>query len=275
VVAFPLSVIALARQSLPAWVFMWLFAFAIYAGCKWLTWWTAPAGAPWPRQLGYLLLWPGMDASAFLFAKAEQTPAGRDWILAAAKFTVGAALVWVAAALLHFGPDLLRGWVALVGIVFVLHFGVFHLLSLAWQLAGRCARPLMDWPILATSVSDFWGRRWNLAFRDLTHRFVFRPLTARLGARPALLIGFSISGIVHDLVISLPAGAGHGGPTLFFAMQAAALLVERSAWGRRLGLSRGAAGWAFTMLVLAAPIGLLFHAPFIRTIIVPMLNGEW
>ena len=78
--------------------------------------------------------------------------------------------------------DLLRGWVGMVGIVFVLHFGIFHLLSLAWQTLGVSAKPIMDWPIKATSVSEFWGQRWNLAFRDLTHRFLFRPLTARFGA---------------------------------------------------------------------------------------------
>ena len=133
----------------------------------------------------------------------------------------------------------------------------------------------MDWPILATSVSDFWGRRWNLAFRDLTHRFVFRPLTSRLGAKPALAVGFLISGIVHDLVISLPAGAGFGGPTLFFVLQGAAIFLERSASGRRLSLGRGAIGWAFTMLVLVAPLCLLFHPPFVRTVVVPMLSAQW
>src|SRR5258707_7028283 len=33
----PLVVIAI-RTVLPAWVFMWAMAFAIFIGCKWLTW---------------------------------------------------------------------------------------------------------------------------------------------------------------------------------------------------------------------------------------------
>ena len=75
------------------------------------------------------------------------------------------------------------GWVGMVGIVLTLHFGLFHLLSCAWRSAGVEARPLMNDPLASQSVSEFWGRRWNTAFRDLAHRFLFRPLSARLGPR--------------------------------------------------------------------------------------------
>lgn len=77
----------------------------------------------------------------------------------------------------------------MAGLIFVLHFGSFHLLSCAWRAAGVDARPLMHWPVAATSLADFWGRRWNTAFRDLTHRFLFRPLTRRLGPRAGLAAG--------------------------------------------------------------------------------------
>src|SRR5205085_6806357 len=130
-------------------------------------------------------------------------------------------------------------WVGMVGLVMALHFGTFHLLSCAWRSAGVEARPLMNNPLASQGVSEFWGRRWNTAFRDLTHTFLFRPLTAWLGPAGALLAGFGFSGLVHDLVISVPARGGYGGPTLFFVVQGVALLAERSAAGRRLGLGRG------------------------------------
>jgi hypothetical protein len=155
----------------------------------------------------------------------------------------------------------------------MLHFGTFHLLSCAWRRAGVEARPLMNWPLASASVSEFWGRRWNTAFRDLTHRFLFRPLTARLGPRGALAAGFVFSGLVHDAVISVPAGGGYGGPTLFFTAQGAALLAERSRPGRAAGLGRGWRGWLFTMLVLAVPVGVLFHPPFVLNIIVPFMHA--
>jgi len=55
---------AATRILVPAWAFMWTLAFAIYAGCKWLTWWRVrgrASHAAW-RSAAYLLAWPGMDA---------------------------------------------------------------------------------------------------------------------------------------------------------------------------------------------------------------------
>jgi hypothetical protein len=161
----------------------------------------------------------------------------------------------------------------MVGAVLMLHFGLFHLLSCAWRAGGVGARPLMQHPWAAAGVGEFWGRRWNTAFRDLTHRFLFRPLTPVLGPVGAVAAGFVMSGLVHDLVISVPAGGGYGGPTLFFLLQIPALLLERSRVGRTLGLGRGVRGWLFTMLVLLAPAPLLFHPPFVDDVVVPFMRA--
>ena len=65
-----LPLIALATKPfLPPWGFMWLMAFALFLGCKWLTLGTAlrREGAACPfRALAYLLAWPGMEATRFL-----------------------------------------------------------------------------------------------------------------------------------------------------------------------------------------------------------------
>jgi alginate O-acetyltransferase complex protein AlgI len=266
-------VIAFTPDDWPRWAFMWLLGWIIFAACKWLTWWSAlPSPASWPRQLGYLLIWPGLDAPAFLNTPSSRRPAPSDWLFALGKLGFGAALLWICVPRVPAENELLRGWVGIVGVGFVLHFGLFHLLSLFWQTLGVNAKPLMNWPILASSVSDFWGQRWNMAFRDLTYRFLFRPLTARFGAKPALAIDFLFSGIVHDLVISLPAGGGYGGPTLFFLLQAVAIFLERSMLGKRLGLGHGVRGWAFALLVLVGPAFLLFHPPFVRVIVVPFVD---
>lgn len=260
--------------SLPAWAVMWILSGSIFAACKWLTWRQAgdPA-APRARQVAYLVAWPGMDAAAFLGPSPGPTPRPGEWIRGGAMTLTGVALFFGVARLAGSDRPLLAGWIGMVGLVFTLHFGLFHLLSCGWRQAGRDAAPLMRQPSRSTSLGEFWGRRWNTAFRDLTRRFVFGPLTARLGARVALFAGFLCSGLLHDVVISWPAGGGGGGPTAFFAAQGAGILVERSLVGKRAGLGRGWRGRAFAATVLILPLPLLFHVPFVTRIVAPFMRA--
>jgi Membrane bound O-acyl transferase family len=263
--------------NFPRWAWMWVLAFCIYAFCKWLTWRATPHGKT-PRwlQAGYLLAWPGMDAATFLDRDPERKPAKphpREWLFAAAKLALGLTVLVALPRRMPPGHPYLAGWTGMIGIVMTLHFGLFHLLSCAWRQAGIRARPIMDYPLLAQSVSDFWGRRWNTAFRDLTHRLLFRPLSNRFGPWTGLLAGFLASGLVHDLVITVPAGGGYGGPTAYFVMQGVALLAERSRSGRCLGLGQKLIGWAFTMLVVLGPVALLFPRPFVLGVARPFLQA--
>ena len=86
-------------------------------------------------------------------------------------------------------------------------------------------------------------------------------------------MGFLFSGAIHDLVISVPAKGGYGGPTVFFALQGAGMLIERSAFGRRNGLGSGWPGRLFVLAALIVPEGLLFHRPFVVGIIVPFMRA--
>lgn len=258
----------------PPWVEMWLLAFAIYAALKLLGWIEA---GPWKvkvwRSAAYLLAWPGMDAHSFLRGERPiALPPHSEWLFAVAKFGTGVVLVMVAAQW-HAAPSWLRAWLGMIGMVFSLHFGLFHLLSCLWRTAGIDAAPIMHWPIAATSLLDFWSRRWNLAFRDLTHRFLFRPLAGRWGAATALWTGFLISGVIHDLVISLPARGGYGLPTLFFLIQAAGISLERSRVGKSAGLGQGLIGWLWTAAVLIVPSPLMVHEAFRERVVIPMLES--
>ncbi len=274
-ILLPLAVLLLTPANWPPWALTWLLAIAIFTGVKWLTWRRTPApAAPWWRHVAYLIAWPGLDAATFLNAEAlpaNLRPAADEWARAARNLFLGAALFWGLVRVVPENYPLVAGWLGLVGLALMLHFGSFQLLSCAWRAVGVDARPLMRRPTAAVSVSEFWGRRWNTAFRDLAHRFLFLPLTARLSSHWGLFAGFLFSGLVHDLVISVPAGAGYGLPTLFFLIQAAALLLARSRLGRSLGLGRGWSGWVFTALVLIPPAYLLFHPWFIERVVVPFM----
>jgi alginate O-acetyltransferase complex protein AlgI len=180
--------------------------------------------------------------------------------------------------LLHVAPrfveeaPLVAGWIAMTGVVSTLHFGLSQLLSVVWRSAGVKARHIMHKPLLATSLADFWGRRWNLAFRDLMHRFVLHPLAPRIGGAFALMAVFLVSGLIHDAVISVAARSGYGWPTVYFLIQGIALLLERSPGGRRLGLGRGLVGRGFAAFIVLAPAGFLFHPPFITRVVLPMVE---
>ena len=269
--ALPIAVAVIAANW-PPWVFMWALAASIYAGLKWLTFADCPVvGSSVRRSLTYLLLWPGMDAKSFLAtSRIVGTPGFSEWLLAGAKTIFGVFLIAVA---VHFADErsLIAGWVGMAGIIFTLHFGLFHLLSVIWRRAGIDAPAIMDAPVLASSLSDFWGRRWNLAFRDLAHTFVFKPFVGRLGIAGATIAVFLASGIVHDVVISVPAGAGFGLPTLYFLIQGMGLLFERSQLGRRIGTRKGLTGRLFCIAVVLGPVFLLFHQPFVERMMVPML----
>jgi D-alanyl-lipoteichoic acid acyltransferase DltB (MBOAT superfamily) len=161
----------------------------------------------------------------------------------------------------------------LLGFVFLLHFGFFHLLALAWRAAGVHATPLMRAPLLARSLGEFWGRRWNTAFHQLTTGFLFQPLRGVVEVRTATMLAFLASGLTHDLVISVPARGGYGLPTLYFLLQGAGVLFQHTKIARQCHLDRGIPGRLFTILVAAGPVFWLFHPPFIRHVILPMLHA--
>jgi alginate O-acetyltransferase complex protein AlgI len=84
---------------------------------------------------------------------------------------------------------------------------------------------------------------------------------------------FAASGLLHEAVISVPAGGGYGLPTAYFLLQGGAVLLERSSGGRRAGLGAGLRGRAFTAVLVAGPLFWLFHPPFVREVVLPMLRA--
>jgi alginate O-acetyltransferase complex protein AlgI len=209
-----------------------------------------------------------MDAHHFL----EKAPAAvvkpKEWLFGASKVAFGLMVLWIILPVLPDGNPLLIGWIGMLGLIFVFHFGLFHLLALGWRAAGFNATPLMNCPIRAKSLAEFWNRRWNTAFHALANAFVFRPLCRRFNPATAILITFILSGLVHEMVISVPARGGYGGPTTYFLIQGLGLLFER-AWIDR---TPKVIGWLWTVLITAGPAMLLFHPAFVERVILPFLT---
>lgn len=274
-IALPSAAIAF-RNHMPAWAFMWLLSFSIFASLKWMTWWSDRnrESAPLGRSIAYLLLWPGMNAYAFLdLNRRTPKPHIREWIWASLKTCLGVVLLWEIARRVPADLALLRGWVGLLGLIFLLHFGSFHLIALFWQAMGIDAEPIMSNPAASQNLSEFWGKRWNLGFRQLAHDFIFRPLHQRIGPTTAGLLVFVVSGLIHDLVISLPARAGYGLPTGYFVIQGLGVMLERSSTGRKLGIRQGFRGRAFALIFTAVPAFWLFHPAFVSRVMLPCMHA--
>jgi hypothetical protein len=276
-ILLPTTILTL-RAALVPWAFMWLLAVAIFAGCKWQTWWEARlaerSARDWRRSVAYFLLWPGMEAQEFFVETAEKRRIPpNEWLSGIGKMLAGVGLVLAGARMISFGHPLLGGWAGMIGLVLLLHFGTFQLIALAWQRAGIPVKPIMRRPLASHSLSELWGKRWNLGFRKLSHTWVFQPLQKRFGLAAGTLSAFLASGLLHDLVISVPAGGGYGLPTAYFLAHGLGVIFERSQTGKRFGLGRGTTGWLWTALVAVGPLSALFHPWFVGRVIVPFLRA--
>lgn len=94
-----------------------------------------------------------------------------------------------------------------------MYFMLEMLLALFAALSKALVRvelePQFNEPYLATSVQDFWGRRWNLMASNILHPTVYSPvrsISTRFMPRkwapiPAVLATFLVSGLMHELIL--------------------------------------------------------------------------
>ena len=81
---------------LPPWAFMWVVAYALFFSLKWLTFRRTTVPTSIGRALGYLFVWPGMEADSFLEVRRQAPrPAAQDWLPGLAKTATGALILWV------------------------------------------------------------------------------------------------------------------------------------------------------------------------------------
>ena len=216
------------------------------------------------RWLAFATLWPGMRPA--LVARLQPGRSG-----AAALLKTGLAYVALGTALFllahltwrRTGSAALSTLLLLPALSFLLHFGAFGIVAGLWRAAGADVAPLFRAPWRSESLAEFWSRRWNLAFSEMTSVAVYRPLADRLGRRAALVAAFLFSGLLHEVAISLPVRAGYGRPLLYFAIHGVLTQVERE---------RGPFGRAATLLAVVLPLPLLFHRPFLQGVIWPLLG---
>jgi alginate O-acetyltransferase complex protein AlgI len=231
-------------------------------------------GAPLPfgRWLAFAAIWFGMQPREFAVPRLRR--AALRLALTSAIWVAAGALVIAAARALaaRLGAEQLRApaYLFLVGCSMVLHFGVIGLCAAGLRAFGFDVHPQFRAPWRSRCLQEFWARRWNVGFSVMTTIAIYRPTVRRLGRTGSLVLGFAASGLLHELACSLPVLAGFGLPMAYFALHGVAIAAERVLERRGVRL-RGLLGavWVYGWVLLPAP--LLFHGPFLRGIVLPLL----
>jgi alginate O-acetyltransferase complex protein AlgI len=213
---------------------------------------------PTTRRLLFTFCWFGMNPRAFAHRGAPDPATARSLLRRGLRNAAAGAL------LLAVARAIAEPWAApllMVALSLGVHFGLFTGLTALFRARGFPVRLLFDAPARARSPQEFWARRWNRGFAEMTALAVHRPLQRRLGRGRALLLSFLVSGFLHEIAISLPVRAGYGLPTLYFVLQG---LVAR--W------RGGAPGRWLTLGAVVLPLPLLFHPWFVEGVVVPLLQ---
>lgn len=161
----------------------------------------------------------------------------------------------------------------LAGFSFILHFGFLNLSAAFWRWMGVEAYELFRSPLKSNSLKEFWGKRWNLAFAEMTTIISFRPLRSVIGVEKAIIASFLLSGLLHEIAISFPVNSGYGLPMLYFIIQAAAMQLESTSGFAKEMIRHPVLSHLWVCAFLLLPLPLLFHPDFMRFVLVPLRNG--
>ncbi|XP_055816179.1 acyl-CoA--sterol O-acyltransferase 1-like [Solanum dulcamara] len=114
------------------------------------------------------------------------------------------------------------------------------ILNLVRAVVRRVSRvdlnPPFDEPYMASSLQDFWGKRWNLMVTNMLRLTVYDPIRLIVADRipsmwapiPAVLATFFASGLVHELFFYYIIGRlkPSGEAMMFFLIHGVALSLE-------------------------------------------------
>jgi len=131
-----------------------------------------------------------------------------------------------------------------IAILFQIYLTTFsYAINAVTSLVGLTQIPMMLNPIFeSTSLSDFWGRRWNLVVHGFLKRGVYKPVRTKYSRLAAATAAFLASGFFHEWLLSVVLypdydsvgdcapptcfQPGYGRNTLFFVWNAGLIGIE-------------------------------------------------
>jgi hypothetical protein len=229
------------------------------------------------QWLAFAIGWAGMRSQPF--ETLGQKPLPNAWPMikfGISRIIAGLVLIGLAhiLVLLPLNTNLIYILVSallLVGLSLILHFGFLSISAGMWRLSGVNTYLLFRQPAKATSLTELWSKRWNIAFSEMTAIAVFRPIKNKFGSAAALMAAFIFSGLLHELALSVPVNSGYGLPILYFIIQGVLVLTEKALANNKVMFLQNkiiARIWVFFWLVV--PMPLLFHTQFIKQIVWPL-----
>ncbi len=227
---------------------------------------TSGTRLPARSYLLYFSVWPGMDPEPLSRKDDKDKGEGKTFVRGLLSGYVGGILALATALSYPVLSQMAVSWLGLAALLLMVHFGLSGVLSSLVQLSGYPVKPLFDRPLASRTLREFWTKRWNRPFVEMDRILFMRPLSKALGVRGAVFGVFLISGLLHEMAISYPAGAGWGMPLSYFALQGVLTLLES-----RINLPK----WAerpWTWFWILAPLPLLFHDAFRFAFIVPLFD---
>ena len=147
--------------------------------------------------------------------------------------------------------------------VFALVSASSEFVRLSHRVFGIAVPPIQRSPLLARSVGEFWADRWNRPWSEWLRRFAFLPLARRHHSALGVLAAFTVSGVMHGLLV-LPALGADAAAMMagFFLAQGSVVLAESPLHVREWPTAASHA-WATAVLLLTSP---LFVVPFLRVL---------
>ncbi len=208
----------------PSLIRMVTLCIVLLAGMKWIVYreWSAQRNRSlsWSRWWMFSALWFGMDPGCF--AGKRRNCEWKSHAVTGVNCILAGAILWYGCYYFQ-----LRNVVLLfIPMSMVVHFGALRLLTAFWRMQGFPVRILFRNPLKMRGFRDFWSRRWNLAYSEMMARTVKKPLTPILGEKGSVFAVFLISGLLHELAITVPVQAGYGLPTLIFIVHGIFTVLE-------------------------------------------------
>jgi len=220
----------------------------------------------------FALGWFGMRPTLFEKLPSPSLPYADLVLRGFSRIFIGVLLLFASLYIEQHTPHVyfLSELMLLVGLSMILHFGILNLSTAQWRMLGVDVRELFRAPYKSKSLKEFWGKRWNMAFSEMTAIIAYKPLKNKLGPRWAMVASFLLSGLLHEIAISFPVKSGYGLPMLYFTIHGALMYLEESSDFVKKITSHKIISHLWVMAWLIVPMPLLFHSNFIAFVLKPL-----